>query len=112
VSRSKRAAAAPRRKTMKHVIVRYKVKKSRVLEHEELVRGVFRELAETRPAGFRYAAYKQADGVSFVHVAMIESSRNPLGASPAFERFTAKIGERCDEPPVVADAVEVGSYTE
>jgi hypothetical protein len=95
---------------MKQVIVRYKVKKERVEEHEALVRAVFKELARTAPAGLRYVALKQADGVSFVHVAFVEAAKNPLDAIAAFTAFTAKIGERCDEPPKVEDLTKVGGY--
>jgi hypothetical protein len=91
-------------------MVSYKVKKARVEEHEALIRAVFAELAETAPEGIRYAAYRKPDGVSFVHVALIEAKKNPLDAIAAFKAFTAKIGERCDEPPEALELVEVGAF--
>jgi hypothetical protein len=94
----------------RRVMVRYRVKPERVEEHEALVRAVFAELAEKAPAGIRYAAYKQPDGTSFVHVALLEGDGNPLQAIEAFRAFTAKIAERCDEPPATFDLAEIGAY--
>ena len=95
---------------MRRVIVRYKVKPERVAEHEGLIRGVFDELAKTAPAGIRYGAFKQPDGVSFVHVAFVAAEKNPLDAIVAFKEFSARIKERCDEPPVVVDLAEIGTF--
>jgi hypothetical protein len=91
-------------------MVRYRVKRSRVAEHEKLLRAVFVELKKTAPAGIRYGAFKQPDGVSFVHVAFLEGKKNPLDAIAAFEAFTAEIGERCDEPPAPVNLEEMGAY--
>ena len=95
---------------MRTVLVRYRVKPDRVAENEELVRAVYAELAETRPAGFRYATFKLDDGVSFVHLALQEAAENPLFAVEAFQRFQENIRERCEEPPVVVQLEEVGSF--
>jgi hypothetical protein len=95
---------------MRHVMVRYKVKKDRVAEHEALIHAVFQELAKVAPAGIRYGAFKQPDGVSFVHLAFVEAKSDPLSAISAFKTFTARIGERCDEPPVLVDLADVGTY--
>jgi hypothetical protein len=54
---------------MRRVIVRYKVKPERAADNEELVRGVYAEPEETKPAGLRYATFKLDDGISFVHLA-------------------------------------------
>jgi hypothetical protein len=95
---------------MRKVIVRYKVKPDRVAENEELVRAVYEELQRTKPAGLRYATFRLEDGVSFMHLAATDAQRNPLGDVEAFRRFTASIEERCDEPPVVTEIEEIGSY--
>ena len=97
---------------MKRVLVRYKVKPDRAEENAEYVRKVFAELKKTGPEGIRYATFKLDDGVSFVHVASIETDdgHNPLGDSPAFKAFQAEIKERCEEPPVAVDLHEIGSY--
>ncbi|HSG17889.1 MAG TPA: hypothetical protein VLE70_16425 [Anaerolineae bacterium] len=97
---------------MKRVLVRYKVKTDRAAENEAYINKVFEELARTTPAGIRYATFKLEDGVSFVHLASIETEdgSNPLGETAAFKAFQAEIGDRCVEPPVAVDLNEIGSY--
>jgi hypothetical protein len=96
---------------MSRVIVRYKVKPDRADENDALVRAVYAELHETRPAGLRYATLKLDAGVSFVHIAEHdEGAPNPQTRLPAFKRFQADIGDRCDEPPVVSTVTGIGSY--
>ena len=96
---------------MKHVIVRYKVKPERAAENEQLVRDVYAELHQTKPAGFHYATFQLDDGVSFVHLASsdTEGGRSPLSEVGAF-RFQQDIGDRCDEAPVVTELHEIGSF--
>ena len=95
---------------MRQVMVRYKVKPDRAAENEALVRAVYDELAATEPAGLRYATFRLDDGVSFVHIATVEGERNPLADVAAFARFQADVRDRCEEPPVVTELHEVGSY--
>jgi hypothetical protein len=97
---------------MKRVMVRYKVKADRVAENERYIAGVFAQLERVRPPGLRYATFKLADGVSFVHIASHDAvdGRNPLTELPAFKAFLAEIRHRCEEPPSATDWVEVGSY--
>ena len=97
---------------MRRVMVRYKTKPDRAGENEQYVEKVFQELLSSAPEGLRYATFKLADGVSFVHIASIETADggNPLAQSRAFKAFQAGINDRCEEPPVVAELTEVGSY--
>ncbi|HEY7013686.1 MAG TPA: hypothetical protein VH480_13065 [Streptosporangiaceae bacterium] len=97
---------------MRRVIVRYKVKPDRVGENEKLVRAVYEELHQARPAGFRYATFRLDDGQTFVHLASQETDdgSNPLTGIAAFGRFSADIGDRCEEPPQVTEMHEIGSY--
>src|SRR4051794_38698506 len=96
----------------KRVIVRYRVKPEHVAENEELVRAVYAELAQKQPDGLRYATFKLEDGVSFVHVASIETEdgQTPLAKIDAFKAFAADAASRCDEAPVVTEMDEVGSF--
>jgi hypothetical protein len=93
-------------------MIRYRVKPDRVSENEALVRAVYEELSNDPPAGLRYATFRLADGVSFVHVAYTDtdSERSPLADVAAFTRFQAGILERCEEPPVVTELEEIGSF--
>src|SRR6266511_2018419 len=97
---------------MKHVIVRYRVKPERAAENEELVRAVYTELHQTRPAGLHYATFQLDDGVSFVHLASTDSADgpSPLSEVQAFKRFQEKIDDRCEEGPAVSSVREIGSY--
>jgi hypothetical protein len=96
---------------MKRVMVRYTVKPERVEENERLIEAVFAQLHREQPAGIRYASFKLADGVSFVHIACIESDgANPLTALETFKQFTGTLGERRVDPPVTVELHEVGSY--
>ncbi len=97
---------------MKQIIVRYKVKPDQAEKNQQLIEQVFAELNKTQPPGLRYASFRQEDGVSFVHVASIETEdgANPLAQSPAFQAFQAGINERCEEPPVATEMHAVGAY--
>jgi hypothetical protein len=86
---------------MKTALIRYRVKPGRAEENAELVRGVYAELAQLTPRGFRYATFR--DGDTFTHVAFGDS---PLQGLVAFRRFRDGLEERCAEPPrVVSDTV-------
>ena len=91
-------------------VVRYKTHPESADENERLIRDVFAELAQSRPAGLHYAAFRLDDGVSFLHVAVIDGAVNPLSESAAFAKFQAGIQDRCAEGPAAADAAIVGSY--
>jgi hypothetical protein len=91
-------------------VVRYTTKPEHADENERLIRKVFAVLAEREPDGIRYAAFRLDDGVSFVHVAVVEGDQNPLTALAAFCQFQSGIAERCAQGPAAADATVVGSY--
>ena len=93
-------------------VVRYRTKPDRADENQQLVEGVYAALAESRPDGFHYMTVRMADGVSFVHVASVETAdgTNPLTTTPAFGAFQADIAARLEEPPVVMEGTVIGSY--
>jgi hypothetical protein len=97
---------------MKRVMVRYKVKADRAEENIQLIKSVFEELKTKQPTGLRYASFAMPDGLSFVHIASIETvdGKNPLSTTNAFTLFTKDIKDRCEEPPVAVDISEIGSY--
>ena len=94
------------------VMVRYKVKAGRSAENERYINDVFELLKREAPAGVHYASFKQADGVSFVHIASTVTTEgvNPLTSLSAFKTFASQIKDRCEEGPLAVDLVEVGSY--
>src|ERR1700691_48673 len=81
-------------------VIRYRTKPEQADENERLIRAVFAELAQEGPAGLHYATFRLDDGVSFVHVAVLDGEENPLTSSPAFAAFQAGIAERCGEGPM------------
>jgi quinol monooxygenase YgiN len=97
---------------MRSVMVRYRVRAERAAENEALVRAVYAQLHDEQPDGFHYATFVQDDGVSFVHVAFseTEAAGRLLPQLSAFQRFQEGIRERCEEPPVVSELREVGSF--
>jgi hypothetical protein len=97
---------------MSTIMVRYKVKPEHAEENERLVRDVYEELEHTDPAGLRYATFKLDDGVSFVHIAAVDTpdGQNPLREVKAFQAFQKDVAGRCAEPPVSSALHKVGSF--
>lgn len=93
-------------------IVNYKVKADRAAENIAYIKAVFKALEASKPDGLRYVSFILEDGLSFVHVAVVEKdgAGNPLTKMEEFREFIADIGDRCDEPPVASSASIVGSY--
>ena len=58
----------------------------------------------------RYIAIRLDDGVSFLHVAVLEGDHNPLAALPAFGEFLSAISERCTAGPAPAHGTVVGEF--
>ena len=91
-------------------VIRYRTKPERAEENERLIREVFAELAQNDPEGLQYATFRLDDGVSFVHVAVLDGEENPLTSSPAFAAFQAGVADRCAEGPIPADATAIGNF--
>lgn len=91
-------------------VIRYRTNPQDADENARLIRDVFAELAAERPGGLRYASFRLADGVSFVHVAVLDGGENPLSDSAAFAKFQSGISDRCADGPVASDATLIGSY--
>jgi hypothetical protein len=71
---------------------------------------VYDELRYREPAGLRYATFQMQDGVTFVHLAEFENGQNPLTQLKSFKDFQEGIRARCDEPPVITELRELGSF--
>jgi hypothetical protein len=95
---------------MTRTVVSYKVRPETSSVNEDLIRGVFAELAQLQPENVRYTAFALEDGVSFIHVVEVEDGDNPIPALPSFKRYTEAVLERCQEPPIVNQAREIGAY--
>ncbi|TDD64564.1 hypothetical protein E1262_27805 [Jiangella aurantiaca] len=79
-------------------------------ENQDLVERIFAELDADDPGGMRYATFRLADGVTFVHVVIHETDGNPLDHISAFAEFQKGFGDRVGGPPSFSDATIVGSY--
>jgi hypothetical protein len=73
---------------------------------------VYDELHRLSPPGIRYATFKLDDGVTFVHVASVETDDgdNPLDRIVAFQEFQRDIRARASEGPATSELREIGSY--
>lgn len=94
----------------KAVMVRYRVRPEAADENQRLVEAVYRELNADDPGRLRYATFRLADGVTFVHLAATEGDDNPLTRSAAFKEFQQGLGERVAEGPDFTDVTLVGEY--
>jgi quinol monooxygenase YgiN len=96
----------------RRVIIRYTVKPEHIEQNEQLVRAVYDELARARPSGLRYATFRLGAGGEFMHLSFTETAdgRSPLTRLATFQAFQEGIAERCEQPPVVTELHEVGSF--
>ena len=94
----------------KIVVVQYRTRPDAAEENQRLVEQVYAQLARENPDGLRYATFRLADGVTFIHLSISEGEVNPLTQLSAFAEFQREIGERCVEAPRLLGASIVGSY--
>ena len=91
-------------------VIRYRTSAEGAEENARLVAAVFAELEADGPEGIRYTALRMDDGVTFLHVAVLEGDDNPLQSSPAFAAFQGGLADRVEEGPSAAAATVVGTY--
>jgi hypothetical protein len=91
-------------------VVRYETRPEAADDNQRLVEAVFAQLAADDPGGLRYAVLRLADGVTFVHVAIVEGETDPLPRLSAFAEFQAGHGGRTVGPPIPAEATLLGAY--
>jgi hypothetical protein len=92
------------------LVIRYRTTADTADENQRLVEQVFAELAEDDPGHLRYATFRLADGVTFIHVSQVEGDDNPLTHSAAFAAFQKDLADRCVDGPTPLAATVVGSY--
>ena len=96
---------------MRHTIVSYTVKPGCDQENAALMRGVFEELANTRPAGFRYAALQAADSREFIHLYTDDGAApGALQRLSAFQAFVAGAADRHEQPATFKEFELIGAY--
>ena len=94
----------------KTVVVRYRTRPDAAEENARLVQAVYASLADLEPGGFAYTTYRLADDTTFVHIAHLAGTENPLPTLPAFAEFQRELAQRCVEQPAPSEATMVGSY--
>jgi hypothetical protein len=97
----------------KRLVTRYAMRSAEAAdENQRRVRGVFDELAETRPDNVSYIVLRLADD-SFVHVSFHnhgDDEVNPIASTPAFAHFQDGHAERRDGSVDQQTAELVGAY--
>ena len=96
---------------MSQTIVTYTVKPGLEADNAAAVRAVFDELAQDRPAGFRYAVFQAADSGEFIHVYTDEGAESgALQQLPAFRAFVAGAPARHAQPATFRQFELIGAY--
>ena len=97
---------------MKTLMIRYKTKQDQVAPNEALVHAVYEELRALAPKGLRYGTFRLDDGVTFVHIAIMENAAagDTLTALASFKAFQKDLRARCVEGPEPAPLHPVDSY--
>ncbi|WP_290870072.1 hypothetical protein [Hamadaea sp.] len=91
-------------------VVSYQMRPETADENQRLIEDVFAELAGDNPDGLRYASFRLADGVTFVHMGTLPDDANPLADSAAFREFQRAFGDRAATSPKFEDARLLGAY--
>lgn len=91
-------------------IIQYQTRPEVADENQRLVAQVFAELATEQPEGLRYATFRLADGVSFVHIVVSEDGSDALPQLAAFKEFASGMGDRVTSKPVRSTVEVLGSY--
>jgi hypothetical protein len=92
-------------------MVTYTVKPGSEEENAALVRAVFEELAQTQPAGFRYAVFQLPDSRQFVHLYTNDGAASgALQQLPSFQAFVSGAQDRHEQPATVAEPELIGDY--
>jgi hypothetical protein len=89
-------------------VVRYRTKPQSADENQRLIEAVMAALAVEQPDRLQYAAYRLADGVTFVHV--VAGDGGGLTSLPAFQEFQRELSARVDVPPERWTMTLVGAY--
>ena len=92
--------------------VRYRTRPEVAEENAALIRGVFEALAREKPAGVRYTVLRDAEGLGFTHLVMLDEglAENPMLRMEAFQQFQKGAKARCSEGPDKQEYTLLGRY--
>src|SRR5437764_15150043 len=88
----------------------YTVKPGREEENAALVRAVFEELTQTRPAGLRYAVFYLPDSRQFIHLYTDEGSTSGVQELASFQAFVSGAEDRHEQPATSTQPELIGDY--
>lgn len=93
-------------------IISYKVKADKAQENIDYIRVIFNALERSKPDRLRFAVFQLEDGVSFLHIAFVETEdgSNPLHQFDEFKAFSNDISARCEEPPTFSMVKTIEAY--
>ena len=96
---------------MRYTMVTYTVKPGREEENAALVRGVFEELEQARPEGFRYAVFQIPESRQFVHLYTDEGAPSgSLQELASFQAFVSGAPDRHEQAASFAEPELIGDY--
>ncbi len=91
-------------------VLRYTTHAEHADENARLIEAVSAALAEAKPEGVHYTAFRLDDDVSFMHVVTLDGDKNPLNDVLDFQEFQADLRNRVVAAPVSVVATVVGNY--
>jgi hypothetical protein len=91
-------------------VVRYQMRPDTADLNQALIADVFAELEQLDPDGISYAAFRLADGVTFVHVGTTAEDARPLSELPAFQAFQKGFADRVADGPHPSPAELLGCH--
>jgi hypothetical protein len=91
-------------------VVQYFTTKEDAQRNRELIEDVLLELTARDPGGVDYQVLTFDGGVGFMHVVAFDGTTDPFADCLAHHEFHHALVERLVTPPVVIDAVLIGSY--
>jgi quinol monooxygenase YgiN len=93
---------------MRHRIARFKVRPAEVAAAEKAIIAFVAKVAE-EPGTLRYESFREADGVTYVHVMTFadDAAEADHGASDHVKKFNADLVPRCEVQPVFTDLKKI-----
>ena len=89
---------------MKYRTARFRVRASEVAAAEKAIIAFVAKVAD-EPGTLRYESFREADGVSYVHLMGFadEAAEQAHRQTDHLKKFLADLSPNCDQPPVFAD---------
>jgi len=89
---------------MKYRIARFRVRASEVAAAERTIIAFVAKVAD-EPGTLRYESFREADGVSYVHLMAFadDAAEQAHRETDHLKRFAAELSPRCDQQPVFND---------